>query len=313
MWRIRRGSTILPLLVLLAPGCAGDGTDAPEAGLPTVVASIFPVGDLVQSIAGEGVRVEVVLPPGASPATFDVTPRQLRDLREAGLFVMIGGGLDEWTSRLPEASGGVPTVVRLSDGIDLLEEEEGPEEVGDEAGHDHGSGNPHIWLDPVLVRDRLVPALLDALEAAFPEEAGAMRERAALLVDSLTALDLEIREILRGVEGGAFIATHAAWTYFAGRYGLVEAGVVHAHPGQEPSSRELAHLLELARTNRIRCLFIEPQLGEVAARALATELSLPTCLLDPLGDPSLPERNGYLPLLAFNARQFAAGLGAREP
>jgi zinc transport system substrate-binding protein len=263
-----------------------------------VVASIFPVGDLVRQVAGDAVRVEVLLPAGASPATFDVTPRQLRDLQHGDLFLMIGGGLDEWVARLTEGSGSSTRVVRLSDGIPLME-----------GGGHEGSGNPHVWLDPILVRDHILPVIRDALSEMSPEVASSVDPRLDLLSDSLTALDEEIREALAPLEKRSFLSTHAAWSYFAIRYGLEEAGVIHSHPGQDPSSREMAHLLEEAEEHSIDCLFTEPQLGEVAAKALATELSLPTCMLDPLGGDGLEGRDGYFQLLRFNTRQFVRGLG----
>lgn len=304
--KLRKSAFLLLLFFPQVLGCEREQDEGSSDTLPVVVTSIFPIGDLARQLAGELARVEVLLPPGASPATFDVTPRQIRDLQRAGLFLMIGGGLDEWVSQLPEASGGDSPVVRLSDGVPLLAGEE------DEHGHNHGSGNPHIWLDPILVRDQILPKLGEALKGAIPDGAKLIDDRAILLADSLTALDEEIRETLRPLEHRAFIATHSAWTYFAARYGLEEAGVIHAHPGQDPSSREMAALLEVARARGINCLFTEPQLGEVAARALATELSLPTCLLDPLGGPNQEGRTGYFQLLRFNTRQLVHGLGGAE-
>lgn len=242
-------------------------------------------------------RVEVLLPPGASPATFDVTPKQLRDLQDGSLFLMIGGGLDEWVAGLTEGTGSTTPVVRLSDGIPLLAE----------GGHE-GSGNPHVWLDPILVRDHLLPKMKEALSAISPESAAVIDLRADLLADSLTGLDKEIREALSGLDNRAFLSTHAAWSYFALRYGLEEAGVIHNHPGQDPSSREMVHLIEKAKEHEIACLFTEPQLGKVAAMALATELSLPTCLLDPLGGEGVEGREGYFQLMRFNTGQFRRGL-----
>ena len=294
--------SILPLL-LLTLGCGAQADDPESQAGPIVATSIFPIGDLVEQLVGKEARVEVVLPPGASPASFDVTPRQLADLRSSALFVLVGGGLDEWTVRLANEEA---PILRLSDGIALIQDEE----HDDDHGHSHASGNPHIWLDPVLVRDELLPKLDEALQQAFPQAADGIHQRAGFLADSLTSLDEEIRAALAPLKHRAFITTHAAWTYFANRYGLEEAGVVHASPGHEPSSRELADLLGVAKEKNVGCLFIEPQLGEVAARALATELSLPVQLLDPLGGATIEGRNGYMALLRFNTRQLVDGLGA---
>ena len=287
----------LLLLLLIPLGCSTETDGGAPDDRPTVVASIYPVGDLVRLLAGETVRVEVLLPAGASPATFDVTPRQLRTFQGASLFLMVGGGLDEWVVRLAQGGGEAVPVVRLSEGIPLLE-----------GGGHEGEGNPHVWLDPILVRDHFLPKMEETLSGISPAVAGAVSRRSPALADSLTGLDAEIRERLSSLDRRSFLSTHAAWSYYASRYGLEEAGVIHSHPGQDPSSREMAHLLEEARDHEIHCLFTEPQLGEVAARALATELSLPTCMLDPLGGPGMEGREGYFDLLRFNTAQFARGL-----
>ncbi|MGD2122147.1 MAG: metal ABC transporter substrate-binding protein [Gemmatimonadota bacterium] len=294
------------LLSILILGCAGAEEDEMDQR-PVVVTSIFPLGDLVQELVGSEVRVETVLPPGASPATFSVTPRQLQDYREASLFIMVGGGLDEWLSRIPEASGGESSILELAEGIHLLEAGEEPSEEG--ADHGHGTGNPHIWLDPILVRDEILPRLLEALVSVLPSSSADIEARGAALADSLSALDAEIRRELAPLRQRAFITTHSAWPYFAARYEMEEAGVIHAHPGHEPSSREIAALLAVAERHGIPCLFTEPQLGEVAARALATEMKLPTLELDPLGGPNVLGREGYFELLRFNTAQLLAGLG----
>lgn len=289
--------SILLFLSLLV-GCQGE----PEAvdQRPLVVASIHPVGDLIRILADDLVRVDVLLPAGASPATFDLTPRRLSELENGALFFMIGGGLDEWVTPLAQGGSGGSSIVRLSQGIPLL----------DGGGHGHeGSGNPHVWLDPVLVRDFFIPKLTEALSGVASGMEAPLELRADLLADSLTKLDAEIRETLAPLDHRSFLSTHAAWTYFAARYGLEEAGVIHSHAGQDPSSREMAHLMEEAQTHEIDCLFTEPQLGEVAARALAIELSLPTCMLDPLGGPEVEGREGYFELLRFNTAQFVQGLG----
>ncbi len=308
--QLRRPLWVWPVLALATAWCAACGEPAPRrlpAGPPTVVVSIFPLGNLASFLAGPHVRVEVVLPPGAAPETFEPTPRQIHGFEKAALFVRVGAGLDDWLAGLGPASGAQGAQLVLSEGLPLLP----PDPEHGDAGHPH-EGNPHIWLDPVLVRDRLVPAMADALVSLVPQAEGDIRRRASELHDSLTALDQEIREALAPVVGRGFVATHPSFSYFAHRYGLQEVGVIHSHPGNDPSSRELARLVEEARRHGVPCVFVEPHLGETAARALAVELAIPTCFLDPLGGPGLEGRDSYLALLRFNTRRFLEGLGRDE-
>jgi zinc transport system substrate-binding protein len=286
---------------VLACGPASDPPGA--ANEPLVVASVYPVGDIVLQVGGDAVRVEVLLPPGALPVTWEATPRQLRDVHRAGLFVMVGGGLDEWAVEVARATEVPPALLRLTEGLQLLEEAGATDHE-----HAHGSGNPHLWLDPILVRDELIPRIEAALIALVPHQEEGVRERARAFSDSLTALDAEIRLALADLENRAFVTTHAAWSYFARRYGLEEAGVVHPRPGHEPGGREIAEILQIATEHEIKCVFTEPQVGEGVARAITTELGLGSCLLDPLGGPALAERNGYLALMRFNTRMFREGL-----
>lgn len=288
---------------LLALGACGRPDAPPESGAtddrPLVVASIFPVGDLAAFLGGDAVRVEVLLPPRASPSTFEPTAREVARLSVGRAYLFVGGGMDPWAEALVPGSG-APLVIHLSDGMEL------------HGGHEHEggeTGNPHVWLDPVLVRDVLLPRLEEALVQVVPGAAPAIGERRQALADSLAALDAEIRGLLADVPSRAFVSTHAAWTYFAQRYALHEVGAVYGSPGREPSTRGLARLVVQAREAGVGAVFIEPQLGEAGARAVAEELGVEVRLLDPLGGPDLEGREGYLSLLRFNARQMAEALG----
>jgi zinc transport system substrate-binding protein len=301
--RRRHAAGSVALLAALAfAGCAGEdeGRDADGADArPIVVTSIFPVGSLARSLGGDALRVEVLLPPRASPSSFEPTARQMGRLSGAAAYLFIGGGMDAWAEQL---AGPGAVVVRLTEGMELRE------------GHAHEghaeTGNPHVWLDPVRVRDEILPRIEAALVRAAPDSAAAIRARAAALSDSLTALDAEIRSALSGARSRAFVSTHSAWVYFAERYALEEIGAVYESPGREPSSRHLASLVEGARRAGVRAVFIEPQLGEAGARTVAAELGVGVHLLDPQGGDGQDGRDGYLSLMRFNTAQLARALGA---
>lgn len=290
------------VLALLGGGLVGCGpersADTTGAGAgPTVVVTIHPVASLMRMIAGPAATVIELLPAGVSPATYDPTPLAAREVASARVVVRVGGAIDDWVAGITEDSD-VPVVV-LTGGMQLEGATDQP-----------GTGNPHVWLDPILVRDTLLPRMLNALEGVAPDSAAAMRRRAVVVADSLTALDAQIRTILSGIESRDFVASHAAWDYFAARYGLVEVGVLHPSPGQELGARELAGLVNDARRLHVAGVIAEPQLGEAGVKALAAELKLPVAIADPLGATGLPGRDSYFDLMRYNAHAFARALGA---
>jgi zinc transport system substrate-binding protein len=287
-------------LLTMTTACSPPG--GVHATAPLVVVSIFPVADLVASVGGRAIGVETLLPPLASPSTWEATPRQLRALAAAEGTVTVGGGLDGWVEGLGE-TGGASRHLRLTQGLELRD-----------VAHDHGepqSGDPHIWLDPVLVRDILLPRIVDFLAELAPSEASAMQDRANLLADSLTVLDQEIRDLLSQATHRRFVATHDAWAYFCDRYELESLGSLYERPGHEPSARGLADLIEAARGASLTAVLTEPQLAATAARALAEEIGAEIVVVDPLGGPGMEGREGYMDLMRFNARSFARALGNR--
>ena len=283
---VRLGALVV--VVAIAAGCR-DRAPGGGGARPVVAVTIFPVADLTRAIAGPAADVVTVLPPGASPHTFDPSPAQARRLAPARLVVAIGGGLDGWAAGL---AGAGARRIALTDGLALID------------------GNPHVWLDPVVVRDRVVPRLTDALVALAPAEADAVRARAARVTDELTALDAAIRTELGPLTSRGFVASHPAWTYFAARYDLDEVGVVYRAGGREPSPRELAALVNRARRAGVRVVFTEPQLGELGVRALADELGATVATLNPLG--GVAGADSYEALLRHDAGVVAAALGGRR-
>ncbi|MFV2006957.1 MAG: metal ABC transporter substrate-binding protein [Longimicrobiales bacterium] len=286
------------LLLLSALGCDRSRSSDATSERLRVVASIFPIADLASALGGEDIQVDVLLPPGAAPSTFELTPGQLRSLRAADVYLSIGAGLDTWVGASSHADA---QVVVLTEGLELIA-------AGDD-GHD---GNPHVWLDPVLVRDRLLPPIALALQAAAPEASERISQRWGELADSLSSLEAEITRALDPLDNRAFLASHPAWTYFAQRFDLTELGTVYESPGNEPSPRALAALIDKAHAEGVTVVFAEPQFGEAAAYALADELGGSVFVLDPLGGRHMPGRDSYFALLRYNTAQLVAGLGGPE-
>ena len=275
-----------------------------------VVASIAPYGDLVRHVGGEAVEVSVMLPAGASPHTFEPTPRDASELAGADL-VVLNGGTDEWLHELAES---VEPGIHVMEGLAVLEAElpplDGHEEDGevDHSAHAHPGVNPHVWLDPPLMA-QLAEALGAVLADIDPQKAGDYRWRAAEASAALMALDGELRELLAPVQGAPFIPFHDAWPYFARRYGLDLIIEIEPFPGREPSPRYLADAVGAIRESGAPAIFNEAGLGDRAAQVLAAEAGVEVRTLDPLGEPG----ESYAELMRRNAATILDALAPWEP
>ena len=323
------------------------------AGQPVgVVASVLPVAYIAQELGGERVQVDVLVPPGASPHTFEPVPSDMVKLQGARLFLRVGAGLDGWADKLRAAASSrletltlmaLPGMKPIEGGHDHGHAEKPAKEHDDHGkehakkeddhGHDHGEKhamkqdehgheshaseqeegiNPHFWLDPIRVRDVVVPEIVEHLVEADPAGKEFYEKRGADFHKRLTALDIRIRRELAKAKGREFVAFHNAWVYFSERYNVEEVAVVQEFAGEEPTPREVAALVRGARAAGIRSILVEPQLSPRVAGTIAGEFGGNTVIVDPVGDPGDPARSSYEKLMLFNARAFAEALGGQN-
>ncbi|MBP1752069.1 MAG: periplasmic solute binding protein [Geobacteraceae bacterium] len=274
-----------------------------------VVATIFPLTDIVREIGGTRVYVTTLLTGGMSEHTFEPTTSQIRQMAYASLYVRVGAQMDTWGDKLLAAAKRPPVIVTATSGIPLLSVHQQELEWNHRAGgHQHEGDDPHVWLDPVLVRDHVVPAVVDALIRISPKDAPYFRANGGKYILALSRLDQDMRTGIGSLSKKDFIALHGAWHYLAKRYGLRQIAAVEPFPGKEPSAKYLAALVSLARKKRVTTIFAEPQLSAKAAEVIARELKGRVLLLDPLGGEMIRERNGYIPLMRYNLSIIARGM-----
>jgi ABC-type Zn uptake system ZnuABC Zn-binding protein ZnuA len=266
---------------------------AAAAPLP-VAASILPLADFAREVGGAGVAVQALVPPGASPHTYEPTPSQLRLLSRARLLVLNGVGLEFWADKTIAATQNPDlVVVRTAAGLPLL---------GGDA--DEPGGNPHVWLSPRGAMHQ-VEAIRDALVRVDPAGAAAYRTNAERYLTRLRALDGEIRAAVAGFRTHSFIAFHAAWAYFARDYGLVQAAVIERSPGREPSPAEVAAVIRTAKAIGAKAIFAEPEFSPKAAQVIAAESGAKVLLLYDLGRPP---SYGYIETMRYDLAQMREAL-----
>jgi ABC-type Zn uptake system ZnuABC Zn-binding protein ZnuA len=256
-----------------------------------VAATIFPLYDVVREVGGPLVEPLLVLPPGASPHTFEPRPSNARALAHAALLLQIGHGLDDWAVRLAEASG-VRRVVAVEAGIRLRR-------------FSDGSVDPHYWLSCANV-GAISLTVSEELVRLLPSRQAEIRARLAGYLARLDAADSEIRRMLVGLPSRSIATLHDGFGYFADAYGLVVAAVFEPSGDREPTPRAVADFARRIRESGVRAIFAEPQLSKDAIRPIANDVGVPLSTLDDLG--GVPGRDSCVSLLLFDARQVAEAL-----
>lgn len=309
--RLKSGMTaILAAGLVVVAAC---GAEEQGSSRLTVVATTSIWGDVVARIVGEDAEVEVLIPRNADAHDFQVTSRQAASLLEADLVIANGLGLEEnLHDVLESAERDGANVLELAPLLDPLRF--GVDETHeDDADHEQGDLDPHVWFDPdriALAAEAIADELVN-IEPSVDWEA-----RASDYTAELAAADDEIQSLLSSVpdERRKLVTNHDALGYFAERYGYEVLGVVI--PGGstlgDPSSAELAELVETIESEGVGVIFTETsepgRLAEAVAAEVGRDIDIVALFTESLGDPGTPA--GTLTgMLIENARLISAALG----
>ena len=243
----------LALAALLLASCGQDREEKVD-----VYVSIPPLLPFVQRLAGPGVKCESFMPSGANPHQYEPSPRKGAGFYDSKLFVMTGLPFEKELAKRAKSGNG-PKLLDLA-----------PEEADhdhDEEGHHH---DPHIWLSPRLMKER-VQDMAAALSELYPEKKEEIEKRAEEIKEELKAFDEELKETFK--DGNkVFLVFHPAYSCFAEDYGLTEIAV--EKEGSEPTPKSLGEAMEKAKSENIANLIVQPGMNERLAQNIADTAKL---------------------------------------
>jgi zinc transport system substrate-binding protein len=266
------GLAALLLVTVLLCGCVSPN-ETPSGQVRAVV-SIAPLGEFVREVGGERVQVTVLVPPGAEPHTFELSPSQVKEVAGADLYVQNGAGLEFWMDSLLSVNDKM-LVVDSSEGLSLLS--------------DDGEADPHIWLS-LRNAEQQVKNICAGLVKLDPAGRDAYLRNRDRYLFRLKELDQELNQTFAGAERRIFIVHHPAWTYFARDYSLEQVPLMQGE--KEPGPRHLREVVELGRKNNITVVFVEPEFNPKAAEVIAREMNASIVYLDPLAANYLENLRG---------------------
>ncbi len=243
----------------------------------TVAASILPQKEIIESVGKDKVKVSILVPPGFSPHTYELTSGQLRSIADTDLFVSMGSGIEfelAWMDKIKGVNPNMP-IVNASEGITFIDgytEEDGTHVSG---------GDPHVWLS-IANAKIMAENVCNALAKESPKDEEYFRANLEEYKAKLDALDGEIRESFTDMKDVTIMTYHPAWSYFVRDYGIECISV--ENNGKEPSPSDLAALIDTAKAKGIKVIFASPEYSTKSAYTIADAIGGSVVLIDPLSE-----------------------------
>ena len=248
-----------------------------------ITVTVLPQKYFVEKLAGEKFAVNVMIPPGHSPAIYEPSSRQMQAVAHSCLYFTIGhlpfekAWLEKITTNSPQMK-----VIDTSAGVDLLR---GGHDCRNH-GHSHAGGNscsgvidPHIWLSPAAVKKQ-AENIMHGLVEVDPGNQKFYQQRYRQFKEEIDQLDRRIKALLQKLPLRKFMVYHPAWGYFARDYQMEQLPL--EIEGKEPNPANLRQLIATARRQQCKVIFVQKQFASHNAQTIADEIGAKVVYLDPL-------------------------------
>jgi ABC-type Zn uptake system ZnuABC Zn-binding protein ZnuA len=313
---------IVPLFMLLLP-VSMSAQDAPLK----VIATTTIIADVARNVGGDLADVNALIPPDSDVHAFQPAPQDAALIAEADVVLVNGANLEESLLALIESSASVELTV-VSNGVPVLafgdhehetigglgvDAECGEHHDDEEAEHEHGACDPHVWGNPQNVAI-WADNIAAAFSAADPDNTDIYAANAAAYKDQLAALDAELEAIYTNIpEASRVIVTnHEFMGYLVARYGLEVVGTVipSASTLAEPAPQDVAELIGTIQETGVKAIFAEVSDPNALAQVIAQDAG--DVAVVALYSESLSAADGpaatYIDFMRYDAQTIAGAL-----
>jgi zinc transport system substrate-binding protein len=261
------------LIVVLVISCGRQRTDSTDR---IVTVSIAPFKYFVENIAGDDFKVNVMVPAGANPHIYEPFPEQINNLRRSVAYISNGylGFEMTWLDRFYETNR---TMKRLSLGDKIDPLVSGHQHEGE---HVEGA-DPHYWVSPKCAMI-MATSVFDFLCELNPLQKQKYEANYQTLLSEIKNIDEKAKEFFSTVKNRSFMIYHPNLGYLARDYGLEEISV--EYEGKEPPPSRITSLIDRARKDGMKTIFVQREYDTKNARAIAGDIGGVIRIIDPLSE-----------------------------
>lgn len=264
------------------------------ASKPEISVSIAPQKYFLEKIAKDKFDINVMVKAGSSPHTYEPKTSQMKSLSNSKIYFYTGIEFEKaWLDKFKKSA---PNTIFVDSSVGIeriaMQEHSHEEETKSnnhkdekhddhEDEHDHEGLDPHVWLDPVLVKIQ-AKNIYEAVVSIDEQNKEFYTKNYEEFLKELDSLDVQIKEILKPYEHKAFMVFHPSWGYFAKRYDLEQISI--EMQGKEPKPNELIELVKDAKIHNIKIIFVSPQFSQKSAKTIAQNIGGNVVAIDSLSE-----------------------------
>lgn len=241
-----------------------------------IYTTIYPLAFIAETIGGDFVEVESILPAGSDAHSFEPTSKLMVDIAGSDMFIFNDEVSESYAHTIKDALANEQVkFLEASDGLDKIHyhHDHTHGEEADDHDHDPGDLDPHVWISPKLM-NQLAENVLIALIELMPEEQDYFNDHFDQLSNRLLELDKKFATAIEHANHKKILVTHAAFGYWERDYGLEQIAITGLSATQEPSQRELTRLLDTIEELAFRYILFEQNVQPKVAQVIQVESGL---------------------------------------
>ena len=260
-----------------------------NASKPEITVNILPQKYFVEKIVKDKFEINVMVKPGSSPHNYEPKPSQMKSLVNSKAYFLVGDPFEQaWMDKFKQNAKNT-LFVDTTKGIEKIQMQEhdhhdeatvdAKHDEHDHEKHDHSGFDPHVWLDPLLVKIQ-AKNIYEAMVEIDSHNSDFYKTNYEEFIKELDTLDENIKTILSPYKDKAFMVFHPSWGYFAKRYDLEQISI--EIEGKEPKPNELVELIEEAKKHDIKIVFVAPQFSQKSAKTISKNINANVIAIDPI-------------------------------
>ena len=262
-------------------GCTNDKTtDTKNKNQLSIYTTVYPLEFMAEQIGGDYVEVSSIYPAGVDEHTFEPTQKDIIQIAEADLFYYIGYNLEGFVNNVTKTLANENVeMIAIGEKVDLDDHEAKADEHSHEEhsheddGHNHGSVDPHLWMDPLYTKD-MAKYIKDSLIEKMPEQEKTFEDNYTKLAQKLDELDANYTEVFSEAQHNEFLVSHAAFGYWEKRYGAEQISVSGISTSEEPTQKSLQKLVNTAKKHDLTYILVEQNVSNKLTNIIQKEANL---------------------------------------